>query len=117
MGMGTPEVNGRRTMLTLTDSAKDVVREMISSEGAPEGSGIRIAAEQGAAGAEGLSLSLATEPADGDAVVDEDGTRVFLEPQAASMLDDKVLDAERHQDHVHFSVGPQDGSAAIDGGQ
>jgi Fe-S cluster assembly iron-binding protein IscA len=94
-------------MLTLTESAKDVVRDMLSAEDAPEGSGIRIAAEQ-SPGGDGLSLALATEPAEGDAVVDEDGTRVFLEPRAASMLDDKVLDAERHEDHVHFSVGPQD---------
>jgi iron-sulfur cluster assembly protein len=95
-------------MLTLTDSAKDVVREMVQEGGAPEGTGLRIAAEQGIAGADGLALSLTTAPEDGDAVIDEDGTRVFLDPAAASMLDDKVLDAERHEDHVHFSVGEQD---------
>jgi len=94
-------------MLTLTDSAKDVVRDMVESGGAPEGSGIRIASEQGADGSEGLSLSLASQPAEGDQVVDEDGSRVFLEPRAAAMLDDKVLDARRHEDHVHFSVADQ----------
>jgi iron-sulfur cluster assembly protein len=100
-------------MLTMTEQARDVVREMVEAGGAPEGSGIRIASEQAADGGEGLSLALATEPADGDQVVEEDGSRVFLEPRAASMLDDKVLDAQRHEDHVHFSVARQgDASSA-----
>jgi iron-sulfur cluster assembly protein len=95
-------------MLTMTENAKDVVKEMVEAGGAPEGSGIRISSEQGADGAEGLSLAIATEPAAGDEVVEESGSRVFLEPRAASMLDDKVLDAQRHDDHVHFSVARQD---------
>jgi Fe-S cluster assembly iron-binding protein IscA len=93
-------------VLTLTDSARDAVREMVNDGGAPEGSGIRIATGRNDDGSEGLSLSLADGPAEGDAVVDDDGSRVFLEPQAASMLDDKVLDAQRHEDHVHFVVAP-----------
>jgi iron-sulfur cluster assembly protein len=95
-------------MLTLTDSARDVVRDMVASGGGPEGSGLRIAAEGNDDGREGLSLSLATEPVEGDTVVDDEGSRVFLEPRAASLLDDKVLDAERHEDHVHFTLGEQD---------
>lgn len=94
-------------MLTMTEQARDVVKEMVEAGGAPEGSGIRIASEQGDDGSEGLSLAIATEPAEGDQVVEEDGSRVFLEQRAASMLDDKVLDAQRHEDHVHFSVSEQ----------
>jgi hypothetical protein len=40
---------------------------------------------------------------------------VFLEPRAASMLDDKVLDAQRHDDHVHFSVAKQGAEGGVDG--
>ena len=40
-------------------------------------------------------------------VVDEGGSRVYLEPLATQMLDGKVIDAERHEDHVHFSVADQ----------
>jgi Fe-S cluster assembly iron-binding protein IscA len=96
-------------MLTLTESARDVVRELVSAGEAPEGSGLRIAAEPGQEGSS-LSLSLATGPVEGDEVVDEQGTRVFLEPAVAAFLDDKVLDASRHEDHVHFSVEQQGGS-------
>ena len=103
-------------MLTLTESARDVVRDMVSAGDAPEG-GLRIAAEPTGEGEAGLSLAVAESPAAGDEVVDEDGARIFLEPQAASLLDDQVLDARVHEDHVHFTVEPQgtsngDGAAA-----
>ena len=88
-------------MVTLTDSARDAVREMTQDGG--DESGVRIAAEGESGG--GLSMSVVPAPADGDTVVDEDGSRVFLEPVAAQMLDGKVIDAERHDDHVHFRVG------------
>lgn len=100
-------------MLTLTESAKDVVRELVSAGDAPEGSGLRIAAEPGQEGGS-LALSLATAPLAGDAVVEEGGTRVFLEPTVASFLDDKVLDANKHDDHVHFTVEEQQGGS-VDG--
>jgi Fe-S cluster assembly iron-binding protein IscA len=58
---------------------------------------------------------VAAAPAEGDQVVDEDGTRVFLEPAAASLLDDKVLDAEKHDDHFHFSLGEQGPAATATG--
>jgi iron-sulfur cluster assembly protein len=96
-------------MLTLTESARELVRDMVSAENAPEGSGLRIAAAHDEDGGPALSLELATEPAEGDEVLDEEGTRVFLEPEAASMLDDKILDAKRHDDHFHFSLEDQDG--------
>jgi len=97
-------------VLTLTDSARDVVREMVSAAGAPEGSGLRIAADQEGDGAESLSLSLASGPLEGDQVVEGDGTLVFVEATAAELLEGSVLDAERHDDHVHFSLGmPDDG--------
>jgi Fe-S cluster assembly iron-binding protein IscA len=95
-------------MLTLTKSAKEMVRDMVSAESAPEGSGLRIAAAHSEDGGPALTLELATEPTEGDQVVDDDGTRVFLEPEAASLLDDKILTTERHDDHYHFSLEDQE---------
>ena len=96
-------------MLTLTESAKEMVRDMVSADEVPEGSGLRISAAHDEDGGPALSLELASEPAAGDQVLDEDGTRVFLEPEAASLLDDKILDAERHDDHFHFRLDDQAG--------
>jgi Fe-S cluster assembly iron-binding protein IscA len=94
-------------MLTLTDSAREIVRELVAAGDAADEAGLRIAAEPSAEGQASLSLSLAEAPADGDEVLDQGDTRVFLEPTAASLLDDQVLDASRHEDHVHFTFTPQ----------
>jgi iron-sulfur cluster assembly protein len=101
-------------MLMLTESAKEMVRDMVSTGDAPDGTGLRITAAHDEDGGPALSIELASEPAEGDQVLDEDGTRVFLEPEAASLLDDKVLDAERHDDHFHFRLDDQ-GRAEDDG--
>ena len=95
-------------MLTLTDAAKEAVRSMVTAEEAPSGSGLRIAGEASSDGDAALSLEIATGPAEGDAVLGDEAVRVFLDPTAASLLDDKVLDAESHDDHFHFTVEEQE---------
>jgi Fe-S cluster assembly iron-binding protein IscA len=40
-----------------------------------------------------LTLTLVPTPAAGDQVLEEDGARVFLDQQAAALLDDRALDA------------------------
>ena len=40
-------------------------------------------------------------------MIDEQGARVFLEPEAASLLDEKVLDANVEQDQVAFTIADQ----------
>jgi Fe-S cluster assembly iron-binding protein IscA len=40
-------------------------------------------------------------------VIDAQGARVFLEPKAASLLDDKVLDADVEQNQVAFTIADQ----------
>jgi iron-sulfur cluster assembly protein len=94
-------------MLLLTDSAKDAVRQMVSAHEAPEGSGLRITAGPTEEGSAELSLELTTAPAVGDEIVEADGARVFLDPTAASLLDNKLLDATEHEDHVHLTVQDQ----------
>ena len=101
-------------MLTLTDSAKEMVRDMIAEGDAPEGTGLRISAAQDADGGPALALELATGPADGDEVLEDGSSRVFLEAGAAALLDDKVLDAEQHGDHYHFTLGEQSGAPTAD---
>jgi iron-sulfur cluster assembly protein len=94
-------------MLALTDSAAAVVRDLVAAEDAPEGGGLRITAEPAGEGEAELSMAVAEAPEEGDEVVEADGARVFLEREAASLLDDKTLDAHAHDDHVHFTIEEQ----------
>lgn len=89
-------------MLTLTDSATTEIRNIIDNPEAPQGCGVRIASDPAAGG---LSLALAATPAEDDHVLEEAGARVFLEPGAAALLDDKALHAGRDDaGQVQFSV-------------
>jgi len=94
-------------MLTLTDTAADIVKQIADQVPESDGSGLRIStAEEGAEA--GLTLTAAGAPEPGDQVLDEDGARVFLDETAATILDDKVLDAEVQPDGaVTFGLGQQ----------
>jgi Fe-S cluster assembly iron-binding protein IscA len=94
-------------VLTLTDNAVSVIRTLTAQPEVPEGAGLRIAADT-AGNSGGLTLSLATSPAEGDKVVDNEGARLFLEPTAADVLDDKALDADvDDQGKVSFALAEQ----------
>lgn len=93
-------------MLTLADSATTEIRNLIEKNPeVPDDAGVRIAtAPDGTT----LTLSLALVPSEDDAVVTDHGARVFLEPTAAQMLDDKELHAAiDEQGQVQFALAEQ----------
>ncbi len=93
-------------MLVLTEAAAEVVKSVTDTPQAPDGTGLRITQEGQQAGA--LQLAAAAEPGAGDQVVETSGARLFLDPQAAAYLEDKVLDAEVDtQGKVRFTLGMQ----------
>jgi iron-sulfur cluster assembly protein len=94
-------------LLALTDNAVEAVRQLVSSsEEASETSGLRLVAEQ-AETQTSFRLSVVPQPAEDDEVIEEEDARVFLEPEAASLLEDKVLDATVEQNRLAFTIGDQ----------
>jgi Fe-S cluster assembly iron-binding protein IscA len=88
-------------VLTLTENAADQIRNLVAQPDVPADAGVRIASTPEGA----LTLSLAPAPLDGDAVVDQDGARVFLEPAADDLLDGRMLDAGVDpQGSLRFSI-------------
>jgi iron-sulfur cluster assembly protein len=90
-------------VLTLTDSATAEIRNLIANNPeVPDDAGVRIATTPDGSN---LSLTLALVPSEDDAVLDEGGARVFLEPTAAELLDDKALHAAvDEQGQVQFAL-------------
>jgi iron-sulfur cluster assembly protein len=96
-----------RALLALTDSAVEAVKSIVSSsDEASATSGLRLVAERAGTQAN-FQLSVVALPAEDDEVIDEQGARVFLEPDAASLLDEKILDARVDQDQVAFTIADQ----------
>lgn len=96
-------------MLALTENAVQAVKGIVSSsEEIAETGGLRVVADSGGAQV-GFELSVAALPAEDDEVVEERGVRLFLDPEAASLLEDKVLDASVQRDQVAFTVAEQPG--------
>jgi iron-sulfur cluster assembly protein len=94
-------------MLTLTPVAAAEIRNIVDQPEVPDGGGLRIAHDSTAGS---LTLSLAAVPAEDDRVLDESGARVFLDPEAAAILDDKTLDVTSDNGgQLQFAIAPQPG--------
>jgi len=96
-------------MLAITDTAAEAIKSLTTDAELPDGGGLRIAAPDPE---EGLELSLAGRPDTDDVVLSGDGVSVFLEPLAAEVLDDKILDVQPvptddGQEELRFAIGQQ----------
>ncbi len=93
-------------MLMLTDSAVSAIRSLTSQPDLPEETGLRIM-KQGEE-TPSFQLALTEGPAAGDQVVEAGGARVFLEADAAAVLEDKALDAQvNEQGDLAFHISDQ----------
>lgn len=93
-------------VLTITPIAADAIKAIVSSSPVPEG-GLKIATNPVSDTKSGFELSIVEGPADTDSVVEEQGSRVFVEDAAAPYLDGKVLDAQIEAGKVRFSLQKQ----------
>jgi iron-sulfur cluster assembly protein len=95
-------------VLTLTHTAAEVVRTLVDQSEPPGSGGLRIAATESGVEGVSLELSLVGEPEALDATVEQEGATVYLDPSAAELLDDKLLDAQVAEDHVTFVLREDD---------
>ena len=88
-------------MLQLSDEAVTAIAELA-------GDGVlRLVGHESDDGVE-IETVVVGGPEDGDEVVESGGARVSLDPTAADVLGDQILDVHAHGDHVHFVFSPQD---------
>jgi Fe-S cluster assembly iron-binding protein IscA len=96
-------------VLTITTEAAEVIQAIVASSPVPEG-GVKISAKPLSDTESRLELSIVEGPTETDSVVEESGTRVFLENGVSDYLDDKVLNAQMEEGQVRFTIeeqGPQ----------
>lgn len=78
-------------MLTITETARDLVRKIPSQPLLPSTAGLRISRFQ-RPGAP-LQVKAVNKPRHGDQVLDYDGARIFLGERAVQALQNRMLDA------------------------
>jgi Fe-S cluster assembly iron-binding protein IscA len=84
-------------MLQIADDAVEALKQI---------GDLRITAEE-VDGEVEISIEDATEPVEGDEIVERDGVTVYLDATASEVLADQVLGAHGHDDHFHFSFDDQ----------
>ena len=86
-------------MLSVTEQASRIIRELIGKAQLPEGAGLRLAQRDHHAA---LAMTLCEQPATDDVVLLDQDVRVFLGPVAADRTQDQALDAEHTETHTAF---------------
>ena len=96
-------------MLAISEDAATAIRGIVGATGVPEGAGLRITREvitdESGEPRTDLRLSVVAGPQEGDEVLEDE--RVFIDPDAAELLDDKLLDADFLGEDVQFSLDVQ----------
>jgi iron-sulfur cluster assembly protein len=92
-------------VLTLTDRAAATIRSLTAQPGIPDDTGLRMSLQDSDPGTLTLSLE---GPQPDDAVVEDGGARVFIQRDAASIVDDRELDAQLDEEgRASFMLGSQ----------
>ena len=93
-------------MLAVTEAAAGAITALTAQEGVQDQGGLRFEMRALEDSQTALALSVAPAPAEGDEVVTaQEGAKVFLEPEAAEFLSDKVLDVQQDTEgQVSFAV-------------
>jgi Fe-S cluster assembly iron-binding protein IscA len=101
-------------VLAITSNAAEAIRRILAEAGYDETAGLRVGLNRITDDKVSLQLLAAQEPAKGDHVIDYEGIRLFIDPQAYTTLDDRILDARVSDQGIGFTMGRQEGAAAAE---
>jgi iron-sulfur cluster assembly protein len=88
-------------VLAISPAASEAIKGLVAASDLPPNAGVRISNVPQGPGM--FELSLAREPGEADAVVEEQGASVFVDDDVIPLLDDKTLDARIEGDQVTFA--------------
>jgi Fe-S cluster assembly iron-binding protein IscA len=96
-------------MLTLTPTATEAVRHIVARAPVDDDTGgLRIAPGEPAEPGASLQMTLVDGPEAADQDISDGDAHVYIDPRAAEVLDDKVLDAEVRDGSIAFGVRDAD---------
>ncbi len=90
-------------MITLTDTAADKVRQLITAEG-DEALALRVAVRPGGCSGFSYEMFFDSDVATDDMTVEKSGVRVIVDPSSAQLLTGATLDYKDGLDQSGFAI-------------
>ena len=90
-------------MITLTDTAADKVKQLISAEG-DEALALRVAVRPGGCSGFSYEMFFDSDVASDDVTVEKGGVRVIVDPSSAQLLTGATLDYKDGLDQSGFAI-------------
>ena len=90
-------------MITLTDTATDKVKQLITAEG-DEALALRVAVRPGGCSGFAYEMFFASDVATDDVTVEQGGVRVIVDPSSAQLLTGATLDYKDGLDQSGFAI-------------
>jgi iron-sulfur cluster assembly accessory protein len=90
-------------MITLTDSATDKVKQLITAEG-DDALALRVAVRPGGCSGFSYEMFFDTDVAQDDVTVEQGGVRVIVDPSSAQLLTGATLDYKDGLDQSGFAI-------------
>lgn len=94
-------------MLQVTHSALAALGEARAAHGVPDSFGVRVFAQARENGQATLALAFAEQPAEGDQVIQQGNTEIYVAPDLAEPLSQSKLDVEDTQEGPQLTLVPQ----------
>ena len=88
-----PEIVEQKERVHVTDSASNVVRNLLTSKNVPD-YGLRVFVTGGGCSGMQYGMALEAEPRPYDHVIDEEGFRIFIDPTSMMYLENATIDYE-----------------------
>lgn len=97
-------------MLQVTDSAVTALEQARAGQGVPEGHGVRIGTQADPNGQPAIALGFVETPMEGDTLVEDASTKVFVAPELVEPLSEMVVDVEDTPEGAQLAIRPQEGA-------
>jgi Fe-S cluster assembly iron-binding protein IscA len=91
-------------MLTLSADATEAIKQVVDSTEAGQNGGIRFSITPVDEDQAKLELSVAASPEPGDTRIEEQGAKVYLDPNVVPLLEDKILDGTIESGNAAFTI-------------
>lgn len=94
-------------MLQVTDSAVAVLEDARKGQGVPAEHGVRIGTQTDPNGQPAIALGFVETPMEGDELIEQSGTKVFVAPELVEPLSAMIVDVEEAPDGDQLAILPQ----------